>query len=178
MEGHLVDSVLKQCLCKLGGVQALDFTVAPKFKRSRAPNCGDGDHQPKRFVGSKKPSNLRNLLVLRMRMEPHHIEEAYEMFRGIFVALSPFLRPPTHDNFFFRAGTSAPEPTKTWRPLNGYCHRVMTPCQSCVAGGQYFVFELAVFFYSFFFKALCQDSPISMMSPGERRDAARHIQQG
>ena len=67
---------------------------------------------------------------------------------GIFVALSPFLRPPTHDNFFFRAGTSAPEPTKTWRPLNGYCHRVMTPCQSCVAGGQYFVFELAVFFKS------------------------------
>ena len=60
MEGHLVDSVLKQCLWELGGVQAVDFKVAPKFKRSRAPNCGDGDHQPKRFVGSWKQETVKS----------------------------------------------------------------------------------------------------------------------
>lgn len=101
VEGHLVDSVLKQCLWEIGGVQALDFKVAPKFKRSRAPNCGDGDHQPKGSLEARNRQICATCLswgwgwgwsrtTLRRRMK----------CSGIFVALSPFLRPPTHDKFF------------------------------------------------------------------------------
>lgn len=115
MEGNLVDSVLKQLLWELGGYQALEFPVTEIDKRSRNigeghrdPNRGDSDRgcQPKRSIESNKPSNLHNLLVLRKRMEPQDIEDAYES-SGIFVALSTFLRSLMEDDacsFWFCLG--------------------------------------------------------------------------
>jgi len=101
VEGNLVDRVLKQLLWELGGHQALECQVTEIEQRSRNrgeghrdPNRGDSDRgcQPKRSIESNKPSNLHNLLVLRKRVEPQRIEDAYEMVRHLCCIVTTFFK--------------------------------------------------------------------------------------
>ena len=103
-------------------------------------------------------------------MEPQHIEDAYEMFRHICCIVTTFLRSPMEDDFFPyrqhcpRSNRNLVATEWILSQRNDYAPKLR--CKR-----QYFILDLH-------FLALCQDSPISMMSSAEQRDVARHIREG